>query len=335
MIRRPLLIALLLVPALCAVSAESGADAAWPAGEPLRVRNLSPGTLLYGLPRPLGALTPSGAADLSLILEHGNNFTAKAGDGLMAVFDGSTTVAALALRAGFGRHWEWGLEVPLVHHAGGFTDGFIEEFHDLFGFPHGNRQAVPRDRLDYRIAHQGEEVVNVSSAGGHLGDVRAWLGYRMHQSPAREVVVRALVELPTGNVDDLSGSQSTDFSAWMELVDHRWLDNLNVVVTLAGGLTVPGEGELLPERQRDVVGFAHLGLHYPLNPRLTLRAQLDGHSDVIDAGVAPFAEAALLGTLGSTVRLSPSLALNLGLVEDLTPHRAPDVVFFLSLGARL
>lgn len=303
------------------------------AGDPLRVRNLSPLTRLYGLPRPLGDL-PSATAELSLTVEHSNNFSAVADDGLTVVFDGSTTVTSLALRGRAAERWEWGVEVPLVHHGGGFTDGFIEGFHDVFGFPNANREAVPHDRLEYRIEDADGTLVNVDEPRRHLGDVAAWIGYRVHHGPQRQVVARSMLELPSGRIDDLSGSETTDVSAWMELVDRRSLAALDSILTVAGGVTVPGSGALLAGRQADAVGFAHLGVHYPLTRRLTLRAQLDGHTDVIDTA-ARVARGALMGTLGGSVGLSRSLRLDLAVVEDLSPHDAPDVVFLITLDARL
>jgi hypothetical protein len=309
-------------------------EAAWFTGDPLRVRNLSPATQLFGLPRPLGAMMTPATMELSLTVEHSNNFTAEAGEQAMVVFDGSTTVANLGLRGSLRERWEWGLEVPIVHHDGGFTDGFLEGFHDLFGFPDGERDEVPRDRLDYHVVYAGNELVAITDEQQHLGDVRAWFGYRLHQSPGREAVLRAMVKFPTGEVDNLSGSGAADATLWLELVDQRWLAAMNTTVTLSGGVTVPGDGDLIADRQRDVVMSAHLGLHYPLTSRITLRAQLDGHSDVIDSGMTPLAEAALLGTLGGSVLLSPSLRLDLGVVEDLTPESVPDVVFVMAVGAR-
>jgi hypothetical protein len=332
LIRR--LLAALAVAGLTAGSAAAGEaqDPAW--GEPLRVRNLSPATYLFGLPRPLGAAMRPGRIELSLLTEHSNNFTAAAGDDTTVVFDGSTTVASLAVRGGLAQRWEWGVEIPYVHQAGGFTDGFIEGFHDVFGFPDGERNAVPRDRLEYRVVDQGEELARVTEAQGHLGDVRAWLGYRLHDAPGRQAVLRAMVEAPTGRADDLSGSDGTDFAVWLELVDGRWLESLNTTVTLSGGVTVPGDGDLFAGRQRGAAASAHLGLHYPLTPSVTLRAQLDGHSDVVDSGVSRLAEGALLGTLGGTLRLSRAVRLDLGVIEDLTTGRAPDVVFLVMLGVR-
>lgn len=304
-------------------------------GDPLRVRNLAPATYLFGLPRPLGESLAPGAAELTFSVEHANNFTAQVSDDLAVLFDGSTTVSSLALRRGAGQRWEWGLEVPFVHHSGGFTDGFIEDFHDLFGFPEANRKDVPRGRLEYRVLYRGEELINVTDEGGHLGDVRGWFGYRLLENPARQLAVRAMVEAPTGRTDDLTGSDGTDVTAALELVEHGWLAALDTSVTMMAAVTAPEQSGPLSELQKDLVLSGHLGVHYALTPRIALRAQLDGHSDVIDSGVSAFGGAALLGTLGGSFTLSQATRLDVGLVEDLTPDHAPDVVFLLNLSARL
>lgn len=326
---RPIAVALLaLMPA--AAGAETGESAS--IADPLEVRNLSPVTQLFGLPRAQGRMASPGELETSLLVEHANNFTADADGDTAVLFDGTTTVTSLTMRGAFRTRWEWGLALPYVHHDGGFSDGLIDGFHDLFGLPDGHRGDVPRDRLDYRVVHEGREVVRVTGDQGGLGDVRLWLGLRVHDTPARQAVVRAMVKLPTGQAGDLTGSDGTDTSLWIELADRSSLAALGVTITLAAGITRPGDDGLgLP--QRNLVGSAHLGLHYPLAGRVTLRAQLDGHTDVIDAGVTPLGRGALLGSLGGSIRLSQPLTLDLALVEDLTPDRAPDVVFMTTLRA--
>lgn len=302
---------------------------------PLRVRNLSPATQLFGLPRPLGAIAAPGATEVALTVEHANNFTAASNSRAAVFFDGTTTVTTVSLRRGWGQRFEWGLDVPHVHHGGGFTDSFIDGFHDLFGFPDGGRDAVPSDRMDYRIDLADGPVAAIDGATSHVGDVRGWLGWRVHQSPGRAGVLRAQLKVPTGSVATLSGSEGVDAALWLEWHDARLLEMLSVTVTLNGGLTFPGRGELAGAQPQDAVLSGHVGLHYPLTSWLVLRAQLDGHSEVIDSGLDQFAAGALQGTLGGSLQLAPSLTLDLGVTEDLTGAAAPDVVFLATVAVRL
>lgn len=329
-----LALAAALGAALAVPAAAAGESGAALAEHPLAVRNLSPATLLFGLPRALGAAERPGGTSAALIVEHANNFTSGTGDDARVVFDGSTTAASLALRGALSARVEWGVEVPYVHHSGGFTDGFIDGFHDLFGFPDGGRSAAPRGRLDYRIDYAGEPSIVIGGSGGDLGDVRGWLGWRIADGD-RQVVARAMVKAPTGSVDELSGSGGTDVSLWLELVDRRTLSGAGIVATLMGGATALGDGDLARADQRDVVYVGHFGLHWPVTDRLILRGQIDAHSEVIDSDVRQLAHGAVQGTLGGTLALSQRAWLDLGVVEDLTGGSAPDVVFLLTLGVRL
>lgn len=304
------------------------------AADPLRVRNLAPASFLYGLAAPQGRALAAGERQLALHVEHANNFTARRTGALDVYLDGSTTVASLAYRQGLGERWEWGLEVPLVHHGGGFTDGFIDDFHELFGFPDGGRDAAPRHRLDYRISAAGAPLVDIGSRRRGIGDVRLWGGYRLATGGDRDAAVRGLVKLPSGDVDDLTGSGAADAALWVELADRAWLAALGTTVTMMAGVTAPGDGDLLRARQRDLVASAHVGLHRPVGERVVLRAQLDGHSEVLDTGIRALGGAALQGTLGATVLLARSWRLDLALSEDVVTKSAPDVVFLVSLGRR-
>lgn len=304
-------------------------------GTPLKVRNLSPATQIYGLPVALGPVPPRGHHDLALVVEHSNNFTARAAGDTVVEFDGSTTVSSFVWQQTLGERFEWGAALPFVHHGGGFTDGFIEGYHDLFGFPDGDRDLVPRNRLRYRVEHEGGSELLLEDATSDFGDLRAWLGYRLHDSSARQMALRAMVKAPTGELSELSGSGATDASLWLELTDRQSLDALNLTVTLMGGITRLGEGDLAPAAQETWVATGHVGLHLPLTRRLTLRAQIDGHGDVIDSDVDQLGGAALQGTLGGSLALSAGTWVDVGVSEDLSSESAPDVVFLLTVGSRL
>ncbi|MFW6094380.1 MAG: DUF3187 family protein, partial [Pseudomonadota bacterium] len=272
--------------------------------------------------------------ELSVAVEHANNFTAGRSDGARAYLDGTTTVTSLTLRGSGGRSLEWGLEVPLVQHSGGSTDGLIDGFHELFGLPDGGRGAAPRDALEYRLVRDGRTVAYVGERRRHLGDLRGWLGYRLADAPGRQSAVRVLVKAPTGRIDDLSGSEGTDLALWWEMHDRRWLEDGGVAVTMMAGVTVTGNHALAGVDRQPLVASGHLGFHYPVSADVSLHAQLDGHSDILDAELPQLAQAAALGTLGATWRWSSTRWLDVSLTEDLTTRSAPDVVFRMAVGSR-
>lgn len=302
-------------------------------GQPLRVRNAAPASHLYGLPRTLGPVLAAGA-ELVVGVDHANNFTSEQRPEVRVSFDGSTTVATVGLRSALGRRWEWGAELPVIRHDGGFTDALIDGWHGLFGLPEGGRERALRNEIDYRIDYRGTSRVRIDDATDGVGDGRVWVGYRAHQAPDRAVALRGMVKLATGEADQLTGSGATDLALWLEVADTRTLTGLGVAVSLMAGVSRLGEGDLLPGAQRDWVASGHLGLHYPLVSWLTLRAQLDAHSELIDVDVPELGGGAVLGTLGGSARLGARWRLDFAVVEDLTPRRAPDVVFQVSLGTR-
>lgn len=323
--------------ALCLALAGSPALQA-DAGAPLPVRNLTPATALYGLPRVLGDVLPGTAMAFSV--EHVNNFTGDASDHAAVAFDGTTSIASLSLRAALGRGssgrlFEWGVEIPYVHHDGGFTDGLIDGFHELFGFPDAGRDEVPRDQLRYWIGYADSELVDIQDTQGDLGDVRGWLGYRLHAGSARRGVVRLMVKAPTGELRSLSGSGGTDVALWGEWIDDALLAALGARFTAAAGMVAAGDGDLPAGTQEDLLFTGHLGVHFPVTGWLTLRGQLDAHSRILDTGLRQLAEGAVQGTLGGTLNIGPSAWLDLGLSEDLSSASAPDVVFLMRLGVAL
>jgi len=305
-----------------------------PEAAPLRVRNTLPTSQLYGLPRALGAEMQRRGTEVTFAVDLGSNFTSDFDPEASAFFDGETTVFSLGLRAPLGRRMEWGLEIPYVLHSGGFLDGFLETFHDFTGLSDGGRDRAPKNRLDYLVAYRGTDYADFRDRQHHLGDVRGWLGYQLHRSAARALGVRAQVKLPTGRVKDLSGSNGTDGTLWLEYSDRALLASIGLSLSLMGGVVVLGDGDLAPEAQKGYALLGHLGLQYAITKRVTLLAQVDTHSQLVDTGVPQATNGAVQGTLGGRWSISPKYWVDLGVVEDLRPQTSSDVVFQFLMGAR-
>jgi hypothetical protein len=316
-----------------AVSADAGERLAQETA-PLRVRNTLPTAQLYGLPRPLGAEMLRQGTEVTFGVDLGSNFSSDFEPEASAFFDGETTVFSLGLRAPLGRRMEWGFELPYVLHSAGYLDGFLETFHDVAGLPDGGRDGAPKNRLDYLVAYRGTEYASFRDRQHHLGDVRGWLGYQLHRSAARTLGLRALLKLPTGRVEDLSGSDGTDGALWLEYSDRALLSSLGLSLSLMGGAVILGDGDLAPDAQKDVALVGHLGLQYAITRRVALMAQLDTHGQLLDTGVPQAADAAVQGTLGGRWSMSREFWMDLGIVENLRSQTASDVVFQFLLGAR-
>ncbi len=326
--------AVALLTLIFAVPAAADFEAGDLPSGPLKVRNLSPVTQLYGMPRMSGAEIVSGYIEATFNIEAANNFQSDLRAGTFAFFDGETYVASYRLRGGWGERFEWGAELPWVVHTGGGLDGLVDEFHELFGLPDGERSLAPRGRLDYFIRSGPEVYADFSDSRRALGDVRGFLGYQVFADEARAFAIRGQVKLPTGNVEDLSGSEGLDVSLWGEYEHGFTLSQRTVRLTLGGGITYLGEGELAPEDQESYMWIGHLGLQIPLHPRVEFHAQLDAHTAMLDTGNPLVADGGVLGTLGGRIGITKRLWMDVGIIEDLENESASDVVFQVLFGAK-
>jgi hypothetical protein len=302
---------------------------------PLAVTNVGPLAGLYGLPRVRGAAVSEHDGEWMLRTEIANNFTASTRPQIAVAFDGETRVVAVGFRRGIGSRWDAGLEIPYVEHSGGVTDALVEGFHDLFGMPQADRDEVSRNRLDYRLIYQGRSLIDVDATTRSLGDSRLWGGWQAYRSSDRSLALRGQLKLPTGQTDRLSGSEGTDASLWVEYADAQLLERMGLQLSLMGGVTLLGSGELLPAAQETVAFSGHVGLQYPMTRRLALLAQLDGHSRLIDSGLDKAGGEGLIGTFGMRLQWSAATQVELALAEDLRTTTAPDVTFQLVLAVRV
>lgn len=301
---------------------------------PLRVRNVSPVVQLYGIPRVVGGRTLRDTLEMSLNIEAANNFQSDRRAETFAFFDGESALSSLRIRGGIGERWEWGVELPYMAHTGGAFDGVVDEFHELFGLPDGERSLASRGRLDYFISSEGVVYADFSDSVKSYGDVRGFVGLQLLDKPGQAFALRSQVKFPTGKVEDLSGSEAMDVSLWGEYEIDLVSALLDVRLTLSGGVSYLGEGKLLPREQVTWLGFGHVGLQIPLHPRIEFLAQLDAHSEVIESGNPLVADGGVLGTIGGRFGLTERLWLDLAIIEDLKNESASDVVFQILLGTR-
>ena len=299
---------------------------------PLRMVNLNPFHLLYGVPASAGARTmPAGSSELTVSADMASHLRADVSGAELVLMDGETYRQALSLRHGLGGGWEFLLDIPAVSHSGGVFDGFIENWHDAFGLPQGDRDRAPRDRLALFYADGGGIRVDVGRGVNSLGDVSLGVGYALPTPPFPNdgMALRALVKLPSGDDGALAGSGGYSASAWAETsgalpgssASRRWLYAATLGV-LAGeapeGLSAIG-GRF--------IAFGRFGVTWRALGDLHLTVQVDAHSSPYGASpLSPLSDAAIMLGLGGTWVLGERVALDVAVTEDDgTGHAAPDI----------
>jgi hypothetical protein len=174
----------------------------------------------------------------------------------------------------------------------------------------------------------------VSGSASGIGDVLLSAALPLWNSGEEEtqkVSVRAALKLPTGSSSDLLGSGSTDFSVRLNGEDRQAFASEKIACFGSLGVLLMNEGDIIPDRQRKVVGFGSVGLGWQPFSRLALQLQLDGHSAFYDSELKQLGDFAAQLLVGGTIGLPADFQLDLAVSEDIIVDTAPDVVFHIAL----
>lgn len=185
------------------------------------------------------------------------------------VADSETTRAHVRVDFGVGGRVQLGLEVPVLHHGGGFLDGLIDETHETLGLPGNDREDRPNDQLEFDFL-AGASRFHLDDSSTEIGDVVLSAKIGLHAGPGHAVSLVLEAKAPTGDEDALAGSGSWDYG--LSLVGtgltgsrrHAWHWGL--------GWFALGEPEQLPIDFEDkLTGF--FGYEYLPNSRWSVVAQ--------------------------------------------------------------
>lgn len=300
---------------------------------PFSTSNQNPLVASYGLPAAESAsVLLTGVTGIELRSDISNSCSIGSGSDEQLLLDGETYRYRLALKRGIGRNLEIGIEIPYISHSGGSLDSFINSWHDSFNFPEGERTNLEDDQLSYSYTINGGSEIDLDEKEEGFGDIRLSGAWQLNSPGDTPVALRISLKLPTGDADKLTGSGSTDLALWISTA------KTNATGTLAGfaslGAMLMSEGNLLPDQQNSLVGFATLTAGWQPYQRISFKIQLDGHSAFHDSSLTELGESVEL-VIGSSIQLSDSTSLDLAVVEDLLVDSAPDVAFHLALKTRL
>ncbi|ACM22151.1 hypothetical protein Geob_3814 [Geotalea daltonii FRC-32] len=317
-----------------------GADEA-PAVEitPFYTQNQSPLVQIFGLPAAGNAvIAASGRAEVTIAQDMASNY-AKSIDvatreGIL--LDGESERTTVALRYGAAQGVEVGLDVPLIGHGGGISDGFIEGWHDFFGLPQGGRKEAPRNRLLYSYEKDGVERLRVDDSSFGIGDVRLSAAYQIYGNGPGAATLRTSLKIPTGSSAKLHGSGSTDLAIWITGSRDNALEKWGhwTIFGAAGGMAMT-DGKVLKEQQNNLVGFGTIGIGWSPADVIAFKTQLSAHTPFYgDSSLPELGDSAVQLIMGGTIAFSPTTFLDIGVSEDLAVYTSPDVALHLALTRR-
>jgi hypothetical protein len=293
--------------------------------EPLVVRNQHAIAMLYGLPAPLPARLPqAGDGRAGLAVNWANFAVTEARGRFEFTLDGEVVESRVDATYGLTDRLALHAEAAYRSLSAGSLDATIERFHDALGLPNGSRDKLPEDQLLLAYAVEGVTTFHVDRDASGISDVPIAVGYQLRASDDAAISGWLSVKLPTGSVDDLTGSGAMDVA--MSLAATRTLGERGQAFAQVN-LAWLGEGDLLPALQEDYAWSAVGGASWNAWRGLDLTAQLDANSAVLDSGLDDFNGGALVFTFGGSWRTSGGWRFDFGVSEDIHTDASPDVVF--------
>ena len=302
---------------------------------PYFLRNHSPFLHGFGLPAlEGGVLTSPGSFNSRIAVSFVNHADSSETANEAVVLDGESYYVDTILRYGLGERWEVGLDLPYVSHRNGKLDNLIEGWHDVFGLDNSEREG-PSNHLQLTYRRAGIIRADVRDGGGGIGDVRVTSAYRLlsMDQGERTLALRGLLKLPTGNEERLRGSGATDMALSLEATEHATLAGRAMALTGQVGAIRLGDGELLPDAQKNTVPFAALGAMWRWSPALDLRVQLAVQGKYFDSALAEIGGSTATVAVGGAFHLRRlGLEVDIALIEDLISDATPDFGLYVSVG---
>lgn len=279
---------------------------------------------LFGVPTPIPPILPED--QLLLSFGHANMFAIGLEDDSLVIMDGERSRLSLAWTHVLSDCLRAGIELPIVAHAGGYFDGAIEAWHDLFQLPNANREETPSDLLNIVYVDPAGDSLRLDSAVAEHGDLTLsalWsLGCKANTSQATESpVLRFGIKLPTGRLGALTGSDEPDLFLDVTSTTRHWGDWSG---RASGGLIVLGQSDVL-SAQEEAAAFGVLALGWQMTPRFKPMVQIDWHTALFDTSMRELGQFTALATVGFHWQHSRGLKSEFALLEDIVPDTAPDI----------
>lgn len=286
---------------------------------PLQVRNLYPVFLHADEPYLEKAAWED---SLSAGISHASTYMVQESGDWVIHLDLETTEVALRYKRVIRDSVELGIDIPVLINGGGFLDGFIEDFHDTFGFDDYGRSARPHNAFLYEVRKDGNLIVEGKSRMSP-GEVRIALKKPFFERGPVTASLLANVEIPVGDAKEGFGNGGLDAGLAVAL-DARITEWL---------MSYWNAGVVFPS---DVRGHTHLnlknyfhagaGLEAMVSSGFSLLVQLQGQTPVYPVTdlLAVDRDACLLAFGGRYQTLGRSIEISL--TEDVNTSGAPDFI---------
>jgi hypothetical protein len=308
-----------------------------PALQGFALRNHNPFLQIFGLP-PLqsAALASAGPTKMVVSLDLANNADFGENDREDFLIDGESYFLTISLRRRMNNWLELGVDLPFVAHDGGFMDSAIINWHDAFGMSNTKRRG-PDDQVQFLYERDGLTLYELSSGTSGIGNVQlsAAMPLRETNKDGYAMAVRTSVKLPTGDSKDLLGSGAADLATGLYISDKKSLFNRPLGISGFAGVLLLGDGDVLPERQKNAVPFGGIAASWQVAERFTIITQLQAQGAYFESDIEELGGSTTQLGVGFSYRLRGSgRCLRFAVVEDVTADATTDFALHFAIVSR-
>jgi hypothetical protein len=210
-------------------------------------------------------------------------------------------------------------------------DGFLESYHNAFGFSDYGRGQRPLNDFLYEVRRDSALVIKGRSGTG-LGDMRLVVKKPLISSDVLSLSLKGDIELPTGDTKKGYGNGSIDAGVSV-LLDKSISDRISTYWNL--GVVFPGD--VRGYQKVDLKNFVYGGaaVEAVMGKNFSLLAQLQGQSAIYpETDLLAVDRAAYLLALGGRYNKGKG-SVEFSLTEDINLAGAPDFIVNFSYKIQL
>ena len=308
---------LLTILLLCPLTAFSSSEG------PLQIKNQFPLFLHVNQPYLEKAEMES---SMSYSLSHSSTYTVQSSGSWLMNLDMEITELNFRYKRIFNDLIEIGLDIPVLYMSGGFMDGFLESYHDTFGFNDYGRSTRPDNDFLYEVRKDGNLIVQGKSGLG-LGDIRLSIKKPLITSNGLNLSIKGDVELPVGNAEKGFGNGSLD--AGLSILLDKSISDKIITYWNFGGVFA---GDVRGHQTLGIDDFIYGGaaVEAQINEKLSLLVQVMGQTPIYPkTDLTAIDDDAWMIAFGGRYHVGKG-SYELSLTEDLNTSGAPDFIFNLT-----
>jgi len=300
-------------------------DAKRPFDGPLQVKNQYP-LFLHANQPYLEKASPENSFSMSL--SHSSTYTVQNSRNWYFGLDMEITELNLRYKRNVRNLAEIGIDIPVISFSDGFMDGFLESYHDGFGFPDYGRKNRPLNDFLYEVRRDGALVVKGRTGVG-LGDIRLTVKKPLLFSSDDFVLsIKGDLELPTGRAKRGFGNGNVD--AGISLLMDKTISQ-EIMTYWNIGYVFPGDLKGYQKIGLKDFVYGGMGVEADLGKSFSLLAQLQGQSQIYpETDLLAIDREAWLLSLGARYH-----SFELSITEDINTSGAPDFILNLSYRIKL